>query len=990
MNIPQKIAVIGPTQSGKTCLAIGLFSTSTHGFTIATPNMDDRNYLVDRRKEIVGGEWPAANIKGRPHPLRFDFQKKGHDSITVTFPEFAGELLGTDEEFKALANEHFSDLSGVVLLINPGADAFQKGDTGLLEEAKTQYQRILSFLKDPNNGSDKAFVALTVTAADRLYGLDADLRGKDAAFRDCLEEIENTLSSSNFRWEKFFVSMSGPTGADNKFKRKSVPKGFPNTSSKPFLWILDKLFWLPIRAAFLRRLALVGGVAAALLAAAGVGCWINASEARRFIREEKAAASKELEAAGSTAGSCERAFDAAKPHLDSLNPGRYTRFWHKGLAASTYNELEPKAWDVLQRCIQRSREDLREDVRQNPTNCVDRTKGIDGIFAKFSPATDALRTRRDELKKDWDKEKVGLDEQIAIAVMTGSIGKKLDECTGKHGDDVLDSLNGLYSELSKVNPSDGATNLIQRRAALADELDKRVAYEWTDYAIPHFAQAASTGATDAAVRSLVERLKAWNPVTTNAMATKDELLSAVSSSIPKWRTSYEENRIRTSADSAVQSRDMAKMALLFPKRVATNEYLAASFVESVWSNTVKTAFEKARQKFIGEVVDNAARRRGNGKPELKEEDNERIKNESNRVGSPLDLGELLAEIQQRIKGKSDEWVASKRKECEDWVRDHVRADRKRAGQNSLWNEYVSFWRANSEDNPFVKTIVRTAVYTQCQKWFLEDCGYFNRALVSNPLWANSQSLPANFRDLEDKFNAFSMLCGAVAKDENPDKESWAYWFAKDCVEKGNVRDGIFLAFPQTLVVDKIEGNISYYDAEKKKDRFPSYYKRTSFAARVDVVRRNSDGSVSDSRKTILLPFEGNEKDAKNDEKNACDEKTKAKAFVIEPIRISIHAFEEVKLTAVVTDWIKWGGVKMQPTSHQGKSFFLSKPDYSYLLKELQNIDLSFHLGHSDGIGAHDDQKPKLGLSIGAHIEGDSIGDFMAKAMSEAAREKRGN
>lgn len=41
----KRIAVIGPTQSGKTCLAVGLFSTSTREFTIDVPQRAERNYL---------------------------------------------------------------------------------------------------------------------------------------------------------------------------------------------------------------------------------------------------------------------------------------------------------------------------------------------------------------------------------------------------------------------------------------------------------------------------------------------------------------------------------------------------------------------------------------------------------------------------------------------------------------------------------------------------------------------------------------------------------------------------------------------------------------------------------------------------------------------------------------------------------------------------------------------------------------------------------
>ena len=132
-----KIAVIGPTQSGKTCLAVGLFSTNTSGFTIQSVDEDGRAYLSDLKialrpqKDEQGnmrpGVWPEASNLGTDKELRFDFLKKGKDPIRVELPEYSGEMLRS-EKFVKWANAHLRGLSGVVLLINPGAEAFQSGD----------------------------------------------------------------------------------------------------------------------------------------------------------------------------------------------------------------------------------------------------------------------------------------------------------------------------------------------------------------------------------------------------------------------------------------------------------------------------------------------------------------------------------------------------------------------------------------------------------------------------------------------------------------------------------------------------------------------------------------------------------------------------------------------------------------------------------------------------------------------------------------------
>ena len=205
MTPTNKIAVIGPTQSGKTCLAVGLFATNTNGFTIEPVDADAASYLAALKRSVSKGVWPDATNQGTDKEVRFDFLKKGKDPIRVAFPEYAGEILSSDEAFKDFANKHFKDLSGVVLLLNPGATAFQPGNSELLEDAMLQYKKVLSFLRDENNGSNGAYVAITVTAADRIKG---DLKGKLESFDQSVKELSNTLSTSGFRWKRFNVTIT--------------------------------------------------------------------------------------------------------------------------------------------------------------------------------------------------------------------------------------------------------------------------------------------------------------------------------------------------------------------------------------------------------------------------------------------------------------------------------------------------------------------------------------------------------------------------------------------------------------------------------------------------------------------------------------------------------------------------------------------------------------------------------------------------------------
>ena len=254
-------------------------------------------------------------------------------------------------------------------------------------------------------------------------------------------------------------------------------------------------------------------------------------------------------------------------------------------------------------------------------------------------------------------------------------------------------------------------------------------------------------------------------------------------------------------------------------------------------------------------------------------------------------------------------------------------------------------------------------------------------MVTNPIWTNVHSLSSDFGQLEGRFDEFKKLCKEVARDEYPDQSSWAYHFAKYCVEQGKVSDGIFKAFPLTLEVSSIRGDISYYDYKKGKINYPTNYKRTSFAARIEVIQRNKDGSVSESKVTTLLPFETNGKDAKNDEHYACDEKSTTKTFIANPIRVSVHPFEEVRLVSSVTDWNgNWIG-QTNLNSPRLIAMFNSGS-----LEQLKTIDLSFKLKSWTRRWTGCDT-PRLTLSINASITGNSIGDFLNKA-KQAVEQKR--
>ncbi len=882
-SAPPKIAVVGPSQSGKTCLAVGLAATSTHGFTIVPRDSSSAAYLSERKLEIASRKWPAANLAGNEESIRLDFVKKGHDSVLVDFPDYGGEVLRDENTFKAFANEHLRDLDGVVILLNPGAAAFQAGNETLREDYMNQYRRVISFLADKNSGSDKAFVALVVTAADRIAS-GGDLRGNRSVFEKSVKEVESLVNSHSFRWKRFGVTITGRLKAQDK---PQLAAGWSNSASRPFLWLLWKLKWGPVFIAILKRLLFAGLVAAALAACFGVYSYVKWTQENKEILERAKQLEHLLKGNDAMVRPDDAALDAARLALQALDSPMSFRFrpllaatvipndtaleqarelllpfysGNKKLALKEAQELEPRVWTLFKRRIERDIEDIKIDAAKNAT--VEAVLQVDGLFAKFIPRYEPSKSEHEKFRATWNTEKKGLREQFLIQILIDKVSKPLDALAGRHGDEIVTMLFALYGELAKVNPPEDYTELVDKRNEHAARLDKRTTDEFR----------------------MLNKYDGLSPE--DAISKKSVLLELVSAWTP-------------ATDAGTET-----------KPVLVNE------------------IEREAGKFL----------------------------------SDLDVE------QQTI--------------CTDWVDYHVNKNRKRVGLSSmsggsLWDDYKAFAKKN-RNNPYFKSVVQRAVYEQVEAWFEGDVNYFKNVVFQNPLWKDKQNLPSAMQELESRFDGLKNLCAAVAADEEPRRTSWAFHFAWLCMEQGHVRDGFFKAFPQTLVVERIEGEISYYDSKKKKKRYPTNYRRTAFGARVEVVQRHTNGDVLSNTITGLLPFEKNGKDAKYAAENSCNKKNESKTFLDKPVRIVIHPFEENRLVFAVTDWIAWSGVDLQATSNSDKRF-LGKFDESDTLDGLKILDLSFDLHHSDGV-----DKPKLILSIVAHVEGDGIGDYFEKAKKAAA------
>lgn len=950
-NAPKKIAVVGPTQSGKTCLAVGLFSTSTSGFTIETVDTDGRSYLADLKAALQPGRddagnrkaglWPEATNKGTKKDIRLDFQKKGKEPIRVAFPEFSGELLADDETFHAFANQHLRDLSGVVLLMNPGSDAFQGGDAKKLADAMTQYKRVIDFLKDPNNGSADAFVALTVTAADRLKG---DLRGKLEAFEQTIEELSNSIGTAKLRYRRFNVSITGHLKEQDN---PQLARGRKNSASEPFLWLLDELDWRPRRQALLRKIRRCALAVVAVAGLAGVWCGVDAWNSFNDIRKTENDLRMALDDCNARNNPSEHDLDAVRKPLAALRNRR--SIWFRKYASNSADDFEPKVWNAHEKRIRHEMSAIASDPEKYGGDCG----RVDSVFNAWTPSVARVAEERAAMKKQWDADKPVYQDAFAVAQMLESIRKPLREKQGLHGDEAFALFGTLYGKLAAATPSQPKS--IALKNEVSAELDDRVGKEWREFAIPDFDEAAAGEATHDATRAFVARLADWNPVTTNGLAVKNDLMSTVSNSISVWRTTYETNHLFTVATDAVNSCDMAELANCFPGNVATNEFLSAAFIEFVWTNGTEAAFLEARQRFGAERVAAVEQRRG--RPELTQEDIDAIRREVNRVQCPslLDFAATTNAIHQLVARKADKWDATKRTECEIWIDEHVRPSMIRTGQAGLWTAYKMFSKDNT-DNPFVDLLVRPAVYEQAEKWLQEDIVEFGKLNCSDVSYRSKA---------ESLFDPFKNLCREIVRDENPLRTSWAWHFAIACCRDAKI-DAIEYCFPQTLRVSLVEGKIEYDDYRKG-------YWGTYLNGSVSLL--SMDGATAISNKVM---------DDASFEKR--DNKSWKRIDGQQTIQIPIHLFDRIQCSLSLTDRNMSPGRELKCPEKQWM-FQAGTVDPSEWMGG-KTFDATFDLGAvSMWPLTTKDTTPDAHIRLTGSLDGSSVADFLAAAKRDAERER---
>ena len=507
---PLKIAVLGPRQSGKTCLAAGLSAVNTPGFTVGATD-DSRKLLSGIKVALQGKAWPAGNNMDDTNEINLMFQKAGKPPIPVTFLDFAGERLQTPEAFKEFANKHLVGLSGAVVLVNPGSDAFLEGNARARQVALDCYDRLFAWFRD--SGQKPFFVALTITASDRLEA-DGDLAGRRDAVEDFVGQLENTLGTiQGVECRRFSVTITGHL--ENQAEPQLAKKR-DNTSAKPFLWLLDELKWAPIRAGIWRKVRLAAWMALGL-----AGVWSI------WAAVEKSGTEREI---GTIAGevsdaiTSDKATEAKKKfrELEGMTNG-----FGKALAEQKLHELEPKVWALCKKTIERDIRDIKTKPGSNAS--TERVGMVDNGFNSFVPQFDVSSVEDyKRLQREWNDEKPGLQGQFDVQQLLDKVSGPLDKLAVKHGADVPDKLFDLYRELEKVMlPETAAPDLAKTKRGLEARLDERTKEEFQWLVDDTFSDGLPSDKADREVLWLQGLMAVWQPVTEEGKSAKEQITKSI-------------------------------------------------------------------------------------------------------------------------------------------------------------------------------------------------------------------------------------------------------------------------------------------------------------------------------------------------------------------------------------------------------------------------------------------------------------------------------
>ena len=824
----KKIAVIGPTQSGKTCLAAGVYYVGTDNsekLKVDVGEPQTKYWIKGIEKVINNQKWPGGNQKGSIDYIQFDFSENGKDTVRLEFVDVAGEIFGTVEHtkdvspadadarhkaFKEFANAHLRELKGVVLLVNPGAKYFERPEDSM--KIKAVYKDIINELDNVNSHNKKTLVALTITAADSLEYLSPDRRNR---FERFVEEIRKEIcnSKSQFECKKFYVSITGRLEQDRKPKFatndyfESDPRIGPyedapqiERPAAPFQWIIKRLNERteveqggptdapepPIKKIGRYGLrVLLTSVFIALVTVAW--CYIDASN-------EKNAIDRSVNACQEAVKRCRENTKPKTSDLDAVSNSfkqvrDYRGCWKKEYLAECITNLTPLVWEAYKKAIDRAVSDIAAAPGKEADN--KNCNYVDELFKKFQPLAGKEKAEWEARKKDWEDKKPRYQEMFAAKAVFNDIELPLNNSPDKHGLDFIRFSFELYAKLCQTSPNQPQS--IEAKGRISRELDNRTEIEWRKFAIPDFERNAANDATNEAVRDFASLLDAWKPATTNGIAAKAQLLTSVSNSISRWRTAYEERIYSDMVSETVRSRALESLAKLYPSRVETNEYRTAEYVSHQWNAILKTVYTNVYEKYIADFVRTISSK--GGCPELGDRDRDRIMEKAAQVGMPFDKDKALEDVQVLLKTKVAAWENQKRDECEKWVTNEIKPGRK---GHELVRAYIRERNRRENHKTVFNETIRREVYLHCEKCFERDIAFFKER------YADKAECQKRFDDY------FKPLCQILTEDaKDSDEVSWAIPFAKGCIYTGKIKDGFENAFKEEFNITSVYGKIDY-------------------------------------------------------------------------------------------------------------------------------------------------------------------------------------
>ena len=813
-RIENLIAIVGPSQSGKTTLAAGLAKTSGEGFTVGFADNATRDYLQPRIAGIVSGHWPEAT-SGENRDIRLNLNTSKGRCAQISFKEYMGEKIQDATYLEQVVGKP----KGALILLSPGMDVLR--DPIGREELIGNLKGIVDHLKK----NKCVAIAFVVTACDRLK---TDLRDFSESFEICVSEITNYLNTSGIVWTRFNVTI---TGELQEQRRPSIAAGSGNTSREPFLWIVDRVAGKKRLTAAKSALRIVCWIGAVALLGLGIVLGVQYhSDLKKLEEREIAVTAIENRIDNAISKRTESDLKKATDDLALWISSNVFLTCHFDSLSKRF-ESDIAKWSRLydeNRARYFSLSMDKRDEQRTDRGSEDDCRLFDKMLAEFKPMTDVKLKER--LVKRWDGLRPKIRESYDLHIGEGFDAEliKLKGCEKNQG--LLDALLDFRNKVNKWRSDfESSRSLKERIVDEANQLERDIYVEFDtregnviEALMDTIASDAAEKASAEALEDLRKQIAEWTPRTDVGSDRKKGLEDNFWAESPKWRVAYSD-RICTEASEAVVRKirglapddqgleaddvcDVLRDAFGFGEKyaTATPEVLAAAtnkIAEASGSfiDGLKTSFAKA--------WDINARKA----PALSDDDRKFIEcaldlanpeNPDEKLS--VDFLETLEVARTEAEGK---WREAKKAICDKFVADTFTSGR---SANSIFAAYRSWYEMNA-DNPSLESVDK-----KVEAMLVE---YFESYLHSwievfwegeNWAWSDSRSAPNKVNAARRQFEDFKELCLALAKDPlGVPKNSVPVVFARLCRDKGNVALGFNKAFEQRLTISRIDLQVNF-------------------------------------------------------------------------------------------------------------------------------------------------------------------------------------